>query len=92
MIGEEKVKIGGVLVNRSMLEMALVERTGAHLTPTERIRQEPLSTGIPAVDLLTGGVPRGGITELTGEYLPAGRAWSPPFWPRRPVAVKPLRT
>ena len=54
------------LVNRLALETALTERTGAQLVPSERVQQEPLMTGIPALDLLTGGVRRGTITELTG--------------------------
>ena len=53
-------------VQRRALEAVLTEKTGTLFAPAERIPQEPIQTGIPAADLLLGGIPRGCITEISG--------------------------
>jgi hypothetical protein len=48
------------------LEAELVSRFGDAVRQTERIESQPMSTGIAEVDALTGGLPRGALTEILG--------------------------
>jgi hypothetical protein len=48
------------------VEATLSKRVPAALTPKIRQAPEMFSTGLPEADLLLGGVPRGGITQVIG--------------------------
>jgi recombination protein RecA len=51
---------------RSKLESALAGRVLAPFTYRDRKVMETVSVGIPTVDCLAGGLPRGGLTEICG--------------------------
>jgi hypothetical protein len=51
---------------RSKLESALAGRISAPFTYRDRQPAEIVSTGIPEIDFLAGGLPRGGLTEICG--------------------------
>jgi recombination protein RecA len=51
---------------RSKLESALAGRVPALFTYRDRKIMETVSAGIPSVDSLAGGLPRGGLTEICG--------------------------
>src|SRR5271165_6094305 len=51
---------------RSKVESALVGRVPAPFTYRDRKIMETVSAGIPTVDSLAGGLPRGGLTEICG--------------------------
>jgi recombination protein RecA len=51
---------------RSKLESALAGRVPAPFTYRDRKVMETVSAGIPSVDSLAGGLPRGGLTEICG--------------------------
>jgi recombination protein RecA len=51
---------------RSKLESALAGRVPAPFTYRDRKVMETVSAGIPTVDSLAGGLPRGGLTEICG--------------------------
>jgi recombination protein RecA len=51
---------------RSKLESALAGRVLAPFTYRDRKVMETVSVGIPTVDSLAGGLPRGGLTEICG--------------------------
>jgi recombination protein RecA len=51
---------------RSRVERALTGRVVAPFTYCERKVFETVSTGIPEIDSLAGGLPRGGLTEICG--------------------------
>jgi len=51
---------------RSHLEAVLAPRIPRALTPPERPEPEMMSTGIAAVDSITGGIPLGCLTEICG--------------------------
>jgi hypothetical protein len=51
---------------RSKVESALTGRVIAPFTYRDRKVMETVSAGIPAVDSLAGGLPRGGLTEICG--------------------------
>src|SRR2546425_1153637 len=51
---------------RARLESALGERISSPFTDVERRVLESVPTGIAPLDALTGGLPRGGITEIFG--------------------------
>src|SRR6058998_1017315 len=51
---------------RARLESALSERISAPFTDIERRVLETVPTGIAPLDALTGGLPRGAITEIFG--------------------------
>ena len=51
---------------RSKVESALAGRVPAPFTYRDRKVMETVSAGIPAVDSLAGGLPRGGLTEICG--------------------------
>jgi recombination protein RecA len=51
---------------RSQVESALVGRVPAPFTYRDRKIMETVSAGIPTVDSLAGGLPRGGLTEICG--------------------------
>jgi len=51
---------------RSKIESALAGRVLAPFTYRDRKVMETVSAGIPAVDSLAGGLPRGGLTEICG--------------------------
>ena len=51
---------------RSSVESALAGRVPAPFTYRDRRAVETVSTGAPEIDLLTGGLPRGGLTEICG--------------------------
>ena len=51
---------------RSKVESALTGRVIAPFTYRDRKVMETVSVGIPAVDALAGGLPRGGLTEICG--------------------------
>lgn len=51
---------------RAQIESALAQRIPAPFAPSGTQEVETVSAGIPATDGLTGGLPRGGITEICG--------------------------
>jgi recombination protein RecA len=51
---------------RLQVETALAGRVSAPFTYHDRKHVEMVSTGIPEIDSLTGGLPRGGLTEICG--------------------------
>jgi recombination protein RecA len=51
---------------RSQIETALAGRVIAPFTYRDRKNVETVPTGIPEIDLLTGGLVRGGLTEICG--------------------------
>src|SRR5207237_6781898 len=57
---------------RARLESALGERISSPFTDVERRVLENVPTGIASLDALTGGIPRGAITEIFGP-LSSGR-------------------
>lgn len=66
---------------RSQVEHALAGRVSAPFAHHEHAVREYASTGIDEVDLLTGGFPRGALTEIFG----------PPFSGRTSLMVSALR-
>lgn len=51
---------------RSQVESALTGRVVAPFTYRDRKAMDTVSAGIPEIDLLAGGLPRGGLTEICG--------------------------
>jgi recombination protein RecA len=51
---------------RLQVESALAGRVSAPFTYRDRKQVEMVSAGIPEIDSLTGGLPRGGLTEICG--------------------------
>jgi recombination protein RecA len=51
---------------RAVIESSLDGRMAAHLTWRDRSTPERVPTGIAELDALTGGLPRGSITEIHG--------------------------
>jgi len=51
---------------RSSVESALAGRVSAPFTYRDRRAVETVPTGTPEIDLLTGGLPRGSLTEICG--------------------------
>jgi hypothetical protein len=51
---------------RSQVESALAGRVSAPFSYRDRKIMETVSAGIPEIDSLTGGLPRGGLTEICG--------------------------
>ena len=51
---------------RAKLELALAERNPAPFNPPQIPRPETVPTGLAEIDRLTGGIPRGRITEIFG--------------------------
>jgi recombination protein RecA len=51
---------------RSRVELALAGRVAAPFTYRDRKIIETVSAGIPEIDSLAGGLPRGGLTEICG--------------------------
>jgi recombination protein RecA len=51
---------------RARLEAALGDRFPAALSPGERLAPDLVSTGVPAIDALAAGLPRGALTEICG--------------------------
>src|SRR6202451_4748755 len=51
---------------RSKVELALAGRVAAPFNYRGRQEVVTLSSGIPEIDLLTGGLPRGALTEIFG--------------------------
>lgn len=51
---------------RSHVELALAGRVAAPFSYRDRKLLETVSAGIPEIDSLTGGLPRGGLTEICG--------------------------
>jgi recombination protein RecA len=51
---------------RSQMESALAGRVSAPFTYRDRKIVETVPAGIPEIDSLTGGLPRGGLTEICG--------------------------
>ena len=56
----------GLTALRSKVESALAGRIPAPFTYRDRKVMDTVSSGIPAVDALAGGLPRGGLTEVCG--------------------------
>ena len=57
---------------RSQLESALADRIPAPFTYRDRKPAEIVSTGIPEIDSLAGGLPRGALTEICGPPCSGG--------------------
>lgn len=53
-------------VSKKEIELELERRFGSALKLRERPMAEVMSAGIPEVDRITGGIPRGAITEILG--------------------------
>jgi recombination protein RecA len=51
---------------RSKVELALAGRVAAPFSYRDRQEMVTVSSGIPEIDLLTGGLPRGALTEIFG--------------------------
>jgi hypothetical protein len=59
-------KIMRLASSKKEIESELERRFGSAFRPRERQAVEVMSTGIPEVDRITGGLPRGAITEILG--------------------------
>jgi recombination protein RecA len=57
---------GNLAALRLQVETALAGRISAPFTYRDRKLVEMVSAGIPEIDALTGGLPRGGLTEICG--------------------------
>src|SRR5207247_5291361 len=57
----------GAVLDKKSIEAAVAARVGNLFAPSQRVSQKPMATGIPTVHLPTGGLPRGCITEISGE-------------------------
>jgi len=57
---------------RSQIETALADRIPAPFTYRDRKPTEIVSTGIPEIDSLAGGLPRGALTEICGPPCSGG--------------------
>ncbi len=57
----------GAVLDKKVIEAAVAARVGNLFAPPQKVSRPPMATGIPSVDLLTGGLPRGCITEISGE-------------------------
>ena len=67
---------------RQQIESSLAARIPAALSVRFRHTPELIPTGIAEIDtLLSGGLPLGGLTEITGPPVPAEARSYPPFWP-----------
>src|SRR5437867_7975436 len=55
------------VLDKKAIEAAVAARVGNLFPPPQKVSRQPMTTGIPSVDLLTGGLPRGCITEISGE-------------------------
>src|SRR5215831_21266633 len=55
-----------VILTRARLESALGERISSPFTDHDRRVFESVPTGIASLDALTGGLPRGAISEIFG--------------------------
>lgn len=53
-------------ISKAIIESELEQRFGSAFKLRERPAAEVMSTGIPEVDRITGGIPRGAITEILG--------------------------
>ncbi len=60
---------------RAQIESALAKRIPAPFAPASTLPVETVPTGIPATDKLTGGLPRGGITEICGPNCSGRTSW-----------------
>jgi recombination protein RecA len=57
---------GNLAILRSQVESALAGRVSAPFSYRDRKIIEAVSAGIPEIDSLAGGLPRGGLTEICG--------------------------
>lgn len=55
-----------VVLSKAEIESEIADRLGTAFKLREKAPAEVLSTGIPEVDTITGGLPRGAITEVFG--------------------------
>src|ERR1700722_7897805 len=60
---------------RSQVEQALAGRVAAPFTYRDRNVFPAVATGIPEIDLLTGGLPRGALTEIYGPACSGGTSF-----------------
>src|SRR6202021_3517883 len=60
---------------RSKVELALAGRVAAPFNYRDRQEVVTVSTGIPEIDLLTGGLPRGALTEIYGPACSGGTSF-----------------
>jgi recA bacterial DNA recombination protein len=58
--------MASVATLRARLESSLPERLSSTLLLRERVAPLTVSTGVAALDALTGGLPRGALSEITG--------------------------
>jgi recombination protein RecA len=58
--------VANLAILRSQVESALTGRVVAPFTYRDRKVMDTVSAGIPEIDLLAGGLPRGGLTEICG--------------------------
>jgi len=54
------------VISKAEIEAEIAERFGKTLSLHEKIGVATISTGIPPMDELTGGIPRGAVTEIFG--------------------------
>src|SRR5687767_15583172 len=54
------------VLSKAEIESEITDRFGTAFKLPEKVPAEVLSTGIPEVDTITGGLPRGAITEVFG--------------------------
>lgn len=59
-------RVGNLAALRSQVESALAHRVTAPFNYRDRKVVETASAGIPEIDALTGGLPRGALTEICG--------------------------
>jgi hypothetical protein len=64
--GEQKANMKTAATLRSSVESALAGRVSAPFTYRDRKIVETVSSGIPEIDSLAGGLPRGSLTEICG--------------------------
>src|ERR1700691_6203422 len=60
---------------RSQVEQALAGRVSAPFTYRDRNVFPTVATGIPEIDALTGGLPRGALTEIFGPACSGGTSF-----------------
>jgi hypothetical protein len=65
-LSPSKIVMASVATLRARLESSLPERLSSTLLLRERVAPLTVSTGVAALDALTGGLPRGALSEITG--------------------------
>ncbi len=76
---------------RSNVELALAGRVAAPFSYRDRHAVETVSTGIPEIDSLAVGLPRGALTEIFGPACSGRTTFCSPLWLQGLLMQKPAR-